>query len=128
MTATRYTDILESALVPFLQEVFLDGHWFQQDNDLKHCARHTKAFFETENINLWATTPESPDLNPIENVWGSMKQFLRNDYNPKGLDDLKKGIKHFWKKLTPAVCTHYINHLHHVMPVVIEKGGGPSGF
>ena len=40
----------------------------------------------------------------------------------------KKGIKHFRKKLTPAVCTCYINHLHHVIPVVIENDGGPSGF
>ena len=50
-----------------------------------------------------------------------MKEFLRNDYKPKGLDDLKKGIKHFWNKLTPAVYTRYINHLLHVMPVVIKK-------
>ena len=28
MIATRYTDILECALLPFIQEVFLDGHRF----------------------------------------------------------------------------------------------------
>ena len=30
--------------------------------------------------------------------------------------------------MTPELCTHYIDHLHRVMPVVIEKDGGPSGF
>lgn len=74
---------------------------------------------------LRPTTPESPDRNPIENVWGSMKEFLRNKYKPRGQEDLKKGIK---KKLTPAKCTRYINHMNRVMPVVIEKAGGPSGF
>ena len=70
----------------------------------------------------------SPDLNPIENVWGSMKEYLRNTYKPKGLEDLKKGIREFWKTLTPSVCTKYINHIHTVMPTVIERSGGPSGF
>ena len=41
---------------------------------------------------------------------------------------MKKGIRTFWKRMTPELCTHYIDHLHRVMPVVIEKDGGPSGF
>ena len=74
------------------------------------------------------SSAESPDLNPIENVWGSMKEYLRNVYKPRGLDDLKCGIRQFWRTLTPTVCTRYINHLHTVMPVVIEKQVGPSGY
>jgi len=30
---------------------------------------------------------ESPDLNLIENVWGTMKQYLHKEYKPKDLDD-----------------------------------------
>ena len=41
---------------------------------------------------------------------------------------VKSGIKEFWKTLTPEKCTRYINHLHRVIPVVIEKQGNPSGF
>ena len=121
MTATRYTDYLECALLPFTQEVLPDG---QQFHDPKHCARHTKAFFSANNINLWLTTPESPDLNPIENVWGSMKKFLCNKYKPRGLEDLTRNFG----TSSPAKCTRYLNHLNRVMPVVIEKAGGPSGF
>jgi len=29
-----------------------------------------------KKIKWWKTPPESPDLNPIENIWGSMKQYL----------------------------------------------------
>lgn len=128
MTATRYTKILDSALLPFIQDVFQSGHRFQQDNDPKHCARFTRDYFATNSINWWPTPAESPDLNPIENVWGSMKEFLRNDYKPKCLDDLKRGICQFWKTLTPSVCTKYINHIQRVMPKVVEESGGPSGF
>ena len=128
MTATRYTQILDAALLPFRQEVFPSGFRFQQDNDPKHCAHFTRDYFAKNNINWWPTPAESPDLNPIENVWGSMKEFLRNKYKPSGLEDLKKGICAFWKTITPAVCTKYINHLHRVIPAVIKQDGGPSGF
>ena len=59
MTATRYTQILEAGLLPFANEYPL-GFRFQQDNDPKHCARYTRNFFETNNINWWPTTAEAP--------------------------------------------------------------------
>ena len=76
----------------------------------------------------WPTPPESPDLNPIENIWGSLKQYLRNTYKPKNLVQLKEGIQQFWLTLTPEVCKRYIMHLKKVMPKVIEEGGGPSRY
>ena len=128
MTATRYTEILEAGLLSCTNHLYPTGFRFQQDNDPKHCARYTRNFLEEKGINWWPTTAESPDLNPIENVWGSMKENLRNSYKPRNLEQLKSGIKEFWKTLTPEKCTRYINHLHRVIPVVIEKQGNPSGF
>lgn len=128
MTATRYTKILDAGLLPFVQEVFPSKHRFQQDNYPKHCAHYTRNYLDSNKINWWPTPPESPDLNPIENVWGSLKEFLRNSYKPKNQVDLKKGIFQFWKTLTPSVCAKYIGHLHRVMPEVIKQNGGPSGF
>ena len=111
MTATRYTQILDSTLLPITQKVFPEGCRLQQDNDPEHCARYTRAYLEEHDMDWWKTPAESPDLNPIENVWGSMKEYLRNIYKPRGLEDLKQGIWQFWKTLTPSVCTRYLNHL-----------------
>ena len=72
--------------------------------------------------------PKSPNMNPIENIWGSLKQYLRCTYKPQNLDDLKEGIQHFWSSLTPDVCKKYINHLNEVIPKVIQVKGEPSSY
>ena len=33
-------------------------------------------YLQTNGITWWKTPPESPDLNPIENVQGSLRTFL----------------------------------------------------
>ena len=128
MNATRLRSILEAGLIPFINELFPMGHRLYQDNDPKHTSEYISRFFEEQGINWWPTPPESPDLNPIENIWGSLKQYLRTTYKPRNLEQLKSGIQQFWMTLTPEVCRHYIGHIHRVIPKIIEVNGEPSGF
>ena len=129
MNADKYCVILDTALKPFLANVFpRNDYRFQQDNDPKHISRTAKQYFEQNNINWWKTPAESPDLNPIENVWASLKYYLRHQHKPTNLETLKEGILNFWKSMTPTVCSTYIQHLHKVMPRVIEVNGNASGF
>ena len=44
-----------------------------QDNDPKHASRVAKAFLAENGVNWWQTPPESPDTNPIENLWHELK-------------------------------------------------------
>ena len=77
---------------------------------------------------MWFISPaESPDLNPIEKVWGSMKTWLRNEWKLVNLEHLKEGIKVYWGRLTPDVCTRYIQHVQKVLPEVVKCNGGPTG-
>ena len=128
LTATRYTDILDAALVPHLNSQFSNGHRFLQDNDPKHTSRWSQEYFEEKRINWFKTPASSPDLNPIENVWGSLKEYLRSRIRPRTVAELKYGIRRFWKKLTPTVCKKYISHLKKVIPRVVEVNGDPSGY
>lgn len=128
MNAVRFGKIIEAALVPFVRTCYPDGHRLQQDNDPKHSSKHVKRLFKFHGIYWWKTPPESPDLNPVENCWGSLKQFLRTTYKPTNLQELMDGIEEFWASLTPDICKKYIGHLHKVMPKVIEVNGNPSGY
>ena len=128
LIATRYTRILDAVLRPFLQRHYPNGHRFQQDNDPKHTSRWARAYFEQKGINWWHTPASSPDLNPIKNVWGSMKQYIRTNVRPRNIAELKLGIQEYWRTLTPSVCKKYIGHLKKVVPKVIQEDGGPSGY
>ena len=53
-----------------------------QDNDPKHTSVYAKEFMESHQINWWKTLTESPDLNPIENLWHEMKEYNRREVKP----------------------------------------------
>ena len=128
MNAERLGAVYDAGLVPFIQERFPDGHRLHQDNDPKHSSKYMEEFLRQRGVNWWYTPPESPDLNPIEFVWGSLKQYLRSYYKPKNLKQLKAGIEQFWLTLTPEVCAKYISHLKKVIPKIISVEGAASGY
>ena len=75
LTATRYCDILEKTLLPFVIKVFPDGYRFQQDNDPKHTSNYTKDYLENESINWWKTPAESPDYPKVVEVNGAASGY-----------------------------------------------------
>ena len=94
MDADFYTRILGRCLLPFIQDRFPGGtHRFMQDNDPKRKSRIAQNFFTANGINWWKTPPESPDLNPIKNMWHELKEFLRAQVKPHNQEELIAGIK-----------------------------------
>ena len=91
MDAKRLGAVYEAGLLPFIETTFSDGHRLYQDNDPKHGSKYIEKFLDDKNVTWWYSPPKSPDLNPIELVWGSLKQFLRSQYKPK---NLKLGLSH----------------------------------
>ena len=117
MNATKYGDILTASFR------YPDGLRLFQDTDPKHMHKFIQSFFVQNGIAWWKSPAESPDLNPIEKVWGSMKTYLRDKYKRRSLPQLKEGIRTYWTKLTLEVCTRYIDHLQKVMPIVVQEEG-----
>ena len=120
--------LIRNGLKPFIDRVFPDEHRFMQDNDPKHTSNVAKQTMQECNINWWPTPPESPDMNPIENLWHEIKEILCNDVKPRTQDELIAGIQEIWRSITPEKCRKYISHLEKVLPKVIEREGKASGF
>ena len=99
-----------------------------QDNDPKHTSKRAQKFLQEKQVNWWKTTAESPDANPIENVWHELKEFIRREVKPRTKEELINGINNFWMTVDINKCKKYIGHLRKVVPRIIELGGDATGY
>lgn len=85
-------------------ERFGSDHLFFQENDPKHTA--AAACNASGEINRVRALPESPDLNPIEHVWRSMKEA-----KPGTKQQLVQATEVFWEAKLPKISVINTNQL-----------------
>lgn len=83
VNSAQYIEVLERELLPHCGEFTL----FQQDNAPIHNSRQSKEFFRDNNVEVLSWSPQSPDMNCIENVWGRMAQILQREYEKSDSSD-----------------------------------------
>jgi hypothetical protein len=94
LTALVYRDILEQALLPSVLPIFGNNFVFQQDNCPIHTAHLIRDFLQTNDneVTTLDWPARSPDLNPIENIWGIMAKEINTKILPQNRQELIQSI------------------------------------
>jgi transposase len=121
MDSVKYIDILQQNL---LKNIETDNQYFifQDDNDPKHRAKITEKWKEENNIISLEFPPYSPDLNPIENVWSIIKEYL-SKYIILDENDLIFLINQAYKKIDYKIIKNLIYSMPNRIKQVIERKG-----
>jgi transposase len=103
MDSVKYTDILSRNLFVSAREMGLSDFILQQDNDPKHTSGLAKEFFKQKNVRVLEWPAQSPDINPIETLFGILKGRVA-EFQPKNLRELKERILDAWNGIEKELC------------------------
>jgi transposase len=123
MEQQQYREILEEHMLTSAEELFPDGAWyFQQDNDPKHTANLTKKWFVDNNIPLLEWPSQSPDLNPIENLWSILNHRMK-DRKPQNEKELFEVLQEGWRSIPQDVLQRLADSMPRRIAAVIKAKG-----
>ena len=123
MNGARYPEILGDNLLPSVRALKMGRGWvFQHENDPKHMAKATKEWLKKKHINVVEWPSQSPDLNPIENLWRELKLRVVKR-QPRNLKDLERICKEEWTKIPPKICANLLTNYNKRLASVLANNG-----
>ena len=128
VNADMYKEILKDEMMKSrvwcLEDEDQDNFVFQQDNAPCHKAKSVMQWFKEKGVVLLDHPPQSPDLNPIENLWRIIKLKIYKNHEISSLDKLWQVYEQEWESIESEICVKLIESMpKRIAAVILAKGG-----
>lgn len=128
MNGDKYIKTMEDVMLPSARSLFTsnDQPWYYQDDNAPcHRAKRVKEWMTRSNVRVIDWPAQSPDLNPIENLWQRIGVIVSKD-KPKTKRELIEKIIHAWHHIiTPEELRKLVNSMPRRCQMVIKNKGWP---
>lgn len=104
-----------------------DRFKFYQDNDPKHKSHLVRSWLLYNCPKVIDTPPQSPDLNPIENLWAELKNRVRNP-PVKSKKELERRVTEEWYKIGHEYTKKIISNMPKRLREVIKQKGYATNY
>lgn len=129
--AEDYCAVLDKALHPLMAEHVRGnrGVLFQQDNAPIHTATVTRDWLRLNFIRVMNWPARSPDLNPIENVWGAMvRDVYQGGRQYFSVSDLQSAVLKAWDTVSVSLHQKLVSSMPKRCIEVLQKHGAKTSY
>lgn len=124
MDSKGYQNILKDNLLPIAPQLAGRGWAYQQDNASIHVSASTTQFFASKRVRVLPWPAKSPDLNPVENLWGILTHKVYAHGKQYGnVRDLKAAILNAWYNIPSETLLNLLHSMkNRIFKVILGHG------
>jgi hypothetical protein len=104
-----------------------DRFVFQQDLDPKHTAPASRDYFEENNIIVLKWSPQSPDMNIIENAWDYLENHVPVSARTNKLRFFE-ALKETWDQMPKDYIKKLVESVPRRRKAIIDAKGAPTKY
>lgn len=129
MKSSDYIDVLKASLLPVIRRRRKAKLIFQQDNARIHTSAETMGWLRSEKIDVLDWPACSPDLNPIENLWGIMvRKIYAENRQFSSIQELKTAILQSWEEIELGTLQKLVQSMPNRLFQTISRSGGATEY
>lgn len=117
-----YKNILENEMLPYADENMPLIWVFQHDNDPKHTSKVVSEWLKASNVRVLQWPAQSPDLNPIENLWSIVDRQIKRDKETNKYNIFHR-LKDAWNSISQDQIERLIDSMPRRCTAVIKNNG-----
>lgn len=127
MNSKKYIQLLTTAMLPLKNQTAAAANAtaiFQQDKASIHRSAETTAWFQQQNIDVLDWPTSSPDVNPMENLWGILaREVYRDNRQFQTVEELRDAILQEWNGMSQDTVRAVIDSMPNRIFQVIQANG-----